>query len=305
MGDPHGRVRTLGHPSDDILVSTTFPLRHRYFDGIAKLEPNRDEGRCPHRAERPLPSSAPVRLPLVSILDDDFGGRVPVPAKQHHLSVEPISPELALVDPALRQHVRSIAHAQRERTFAVAVDVPPAISGAVPPAAATRRWRRPSKSMLLAAGALAVVAGFAATSLLTPRLGQERVPSRETQAGTDGSAERPARAVLPQRELTQAIRHVNLKISANRPLRWTPVRYATFYDVVVMRGSSRLLDFWPRKAELTLSTLRRRGGSRSPRRPVSLVCLSRLRTAAPTGLRVHHLRKAHRARSADSPAARE
>ena len=253
-------MRTLGHPSDDILVSTTFPLRHRYFDGIAKCEPNRDEARCPHRAERPLPSSAPVRLPLVSILDDDFGGRVPVPAKQHHLSVEPISPELALVDPALRQHVPSIRHTQEERTLAVVADVPPAITGALPPDAAARTWRRPSKS-ILAVGALAVVAGFAASTILGPRLLQDRLSSSGLKAAADGGAGRPARAVLPQRELTQAIRRVNLKISANRPLRWTPVRYATFYDVVLMRGSSRVLDFWPRKTELTLSTIRRRGGS--------------------------------------------
>src|SRR5207244_8210563 len=58
------------------------------------------------------------------------------------------------------------------------------------------------------------------------------------------------------------IRRVNLRVSARSPLRWAPVRYATFYDVVLMRGRSRVLDLWPHRAELSLSTLRRRGGSR-------------------------------------------
>ena len=186
---------------------------------------------------------------------------MPVPAKQHDFSVEPISPELALVDPALRREVRSIARAQRERTFAVLADAPPVTTGAVPPDAAARTWRRPSKSMLLAVGALAVVAAFVATAMLTPRLRQERVSTQEPKAAADGPAERRAPAVLPQRELTQATRRVNLKVSARRPLSWTPVRYATFYNVVLVRGSSRVLDLWPRKAELTLSTLRHRGGS--------------------------------------------
>jgi hypothetical protein len=181
---------------------------------------------------------------------------VPVSAKQHDFSLEPISPELALVDPALRQHARSIGHTQRERTLSVAADAQPAITSALPPDAAVRTWRRPSKSGLVAVGALAVVAAFVATAILTPR--QEHVSTQAPKAAADRG---PARAVFPQRELTQAIRRVNLKVSASRPLRWTPVRYATFYDVVLMRGNSRVLDFWPRKAELTLTTLRRRGGS--------------------------------------------
>jgi hypothetical protein len=172
-------------------------------------------------------------------------------AKQHALNPESISPELALVDPVLREQVRSASTAQRQCAPAVTADALQPITVAAPPPATARTWQRPSKPNLLAVVVLATVAAISMLTLLR----HEHASTQRSKPPPDGYAERPASVVVPQRQLT---RHANLTVSPHRPVKWAPVPYAAFYDVVLIRGKSRVLDLWPRKAQLSLATLSRR-----------------------------------------------
>lgn len=156
--------------------------------------------------------------------------------------VEPVSPELALVDPELRDRARAVLPLPVERPAAVRVAVvPPAppAPAAAPRDAAPPRERSCVVPSLLAGLAGALVVALAATFSGPPDYRLPAVPSGggaplepSLPGGTDATAPAPAPPTGPA-----------ASVPARRPapLSWQAVPGAAAYEVVVRRGSRIVL----------------------------------------------------------------
>jgi hypothetical protein len=129
--------------------------------------------------------------------------------------VEPLSPELALVDERLNRSAR--------------LELPsadPAI------AARTDEARRPRKTgwAVVAGGGLLIALATSVSALLL-------VGNDGSQVGGPGEGTATERSQASSQDLE---------------LRWKPVRGATLYNVILWKEGVRVLDLWPRRASVRL-----------------------------------------------------
>jgi hypothetical protein len=194
---------------------------------------------------------------------------------------EVISPELVLVDPELARRVRPIEWTGAWSPAVRTADATPTLSIAPRPVEAVvdlpreagRTRSLPSlRSVVLAAATAG--AGFAAGALL---FGQDGTTTSQAQVAA-GDQPRPSQARPASRP--KAAAHVARRAAQTRrtPTRasagsrapahtspsrssrvsWQQTRFATFYNVVFVRGRSRRLELWTRQTELSVQVLRRR-----------------------------------------------
>jgi hypothetical protein len=179
-------------------------------------------------------------------------------------SMEPISPELCLVDPVLARRAREL--------------LPPLEEVAPEPAAAAeaRRWR-PSLTRLggwaLAASLLLNVA------LLWPKSTAETAPvlsSASTPAPAPAPAPKaartPAKRPTPKRtggvlaakaEAKRSTRPAKPRVvRKRRVLSWRATSRAGLYDLVLWRGHRRVADLWPTKPKVSVATIACGAGKR-------------------------------------------
>jgi hypothetical protein len=146
--------------------------------------------------------------------------------------MEPISPELALVDPP-----RGPGRASRSRiapsasTLSIRVS-PESASTAPQPVTGSRKWsaRRLFVCGVVVASLLGVTAAGPLDSSSTVRL--------EAAAGQDPVATTTAASAQ----------------TSSRTIRWSPVVDADFYNVILWRDGARVLDLWPRATRVRLTT---------------------------------------------------
>jgi hypothetical protein len=141
--------------------------------------------------------------------------------------VEPLSPELALVD---EQLVRSARLELSEQSDCLAADP----HGVVP------LPHRVGSAATVGGGLLVVLAVGVSALLL---VGHGRTSGSASPDGTTTAAE-------------------NIRSStAGLKLRWQPVRGATLYNVILWRDGVRILDLWPKEASVQLPNKRLEPGS--------------------------------------------
>jgi hypothetical protein len=157
--------------------------------------------------------------------------RHPEPSPRDDTMREPISPELALVDDALRMANASAGPASWESrrpprpaaSFAARTDAP--------------RGRVPERGLLpLAVGALLVA--WSALAPLQPAGGDAPSDPRAAVASAPERSTRSTPVPLERRSLE---------------LGWQASRGAVFYNVILWRDGKRVLDLWPRRPELSLA----------------------------------------------------
>ena len=204
---------------------------------------------------------------------------MPLISKADELEI--ISPELVLVDPELARRVRPIewtgAWSPTVRT-AEAMPTQPIAPRPITvvvdlPREAVRTGSLQSLRRVVLAAATAG-AGFAAGALL---FGHDGATSDQAQVAARGQpgpsrtkpASRPKAAAHVARQAPQAQRTPTRAPASSRapahtsPRRsnrvsWQQTRFATFYNVVFVRGRSRRLELWTRQTELSVQSLRRR-----------------------------------------------
>jgi hypothetical protein len=175
------------------------------------------------------------------------------PDRELQRDYEPISPELVLIDPSLRELAFAYEDEARERlasarASAGGVDEP---STPLEPPVEPRVRRRSGRLLVRAVAGTAV----AAMGLLFLLGASER--------RTASSAPREASAVVPKAD---AVRIAKTTVTGSGPLRWRSAAAATFYDVVLVYRGTRVLDLWPRTPAVSLSTLRAHGRHLRPGR---------------------------------------
>ena len=160
---------------------------------------------------------------------------------------EPLSPELALVDPELAARAREA--------------LPDRLLADERPRDEEVRERRSYATFARVAGLLALLASLT----LNVNLLAERRPNDQEQAaaGPNTGAVKAATAVRshvrPTRtspsprklEVTRSPR----KVPVTSPLRWRRSAGATGYDVVIWQGHRRVLDVWTTRPQVDLSAL--------------------------------------------------
>lgn len=179
-------------------------------------------------------------------------------------AMEPISPELCLVDPVLARRARELLPPLEE--------VP---SKPVAAAEAPRRHRRLTRlgGWALAASLLLNVA------LLWPKSTAETTPVLSPPAPAPTPAPKatrsPAKRPTPKRmggvlaakaEAKRSIRPAKPRVvRRRRVLSWRGTPRADLYDLVLWRGHRRVADLWPTKSKISLATVACGAGKRLPK----------------------------------------
>jgi hypothetical protein len=204
-----------------------------------------------------------------------------MPLTPKAVELEVVSPELVLVDPELASRVRPIEWPGAWSPTVRAAEATPMPSIAPRPIEvvvdvpreAGRTRSLPSLRSVVGAAAMAG-AGFAAGSLLfghdfaTTNQAREAArgqpsPSRARPASRPKAVAHVARQA-PQTQRTptpaSASSRAPAQTSPRRSSRvsWQQTRFATFYNVVFVRGRSRRLELWTQQTELSVQSLRRR-----------------------------------------------
>jgi hypothetical protein len=197
---------------------------------------------------------------------------VPLTSKADELEV--ISPELVLVDPELASRVRPIewtgawSAARTAEAMPTQSIAPRPIEVVVDLPRATGRTGslQSLRSVVLAAATAG--AGFAAGALLFGHNGATTDQAQEAARGQPipspaRPASRPKATVhvahqAPQTQRTPTRASAGSRAPAHtspRPrsrVSWQQTRFATFYNVVFVRGRSRRLELWTRQTELSV-----------------------------------------------------
>jgi hypothetical protein len=179
-------------------------------------------------------------------------------------AMEPISPELALVDPELARQARALLRAP------ASLDLPPRnIELVAPP---TPEHRSIHRDRLVRVAALLAIPSIALNiALLRTDSGRESAapappansnasPRPATTPGLGARTKRPARATGRQAEGVEAAqyelnRNRAAAVVARRVVRWPATAKAVSYDVVVWRGRRRIADVWSTKPEIQVRAL--------------------------------------------------
>ena len=170
--------------------------------------------------------------------------------------MEPISPELALVDPEFAARARALL----PEPAAPVVDVAPS----PPPAGRGPRFHR----AFLRASAWLVIPSVALNiALLRTDGAAEPGPTlaatpRPTTAVTIAlRALQPPSSKPPKLAGVESARHIRIAPPrvATRVLRWPASARSKAYDVVVWRGHRRVADVWTSKPKVTIAALACRG----------------------------------------------
>jgi hypothetical protein len=183
-------------------------------------------------------------------------------------SPEVVSPELVLIDPELAQRRRAIEltgawtpaiHAASIRSRSV-----PVVEAGFEPIAPRRLRRRPTfvaaaALVLVSATAVLVLRGESATKR-TP-VATAVTPPTSTALTEQLAPPAPKRAATPAPKKAAVARPLTPR---SIQLSWQPVKFATFYHVVLVR-SGRQLDIWTRRSTLSVRSLRSGRGLRAGR----------------------------------------
>jgi hypothetical protein len=175
---------------------------------------------------------------------------------------EPLSPELALVDPELAARARAALPELRLD------DIAPRPVAALRPAAAEAPRARPHVRALRAAAAVVFVASLTlnADLLFERRSTAEAeappassvtstLPKAKAPGGVKAAVEvRKPKASPPTLKLPKTPRSTRPAVSA-ATLRWPASSAARSYDVVLWRGHRRVLDVWTTRPHVDLRTL--------------------------------------------------
>jgi hypothetical protein len=204
---------------------------------------------------------------------------------------ELVSPELVLVDPELARRVRpTLSTGAWSSAVSAGVAIPMPVVPLRPMATDTgppRNGSPPESPQALRGVVIAVVAacsGFAAGALflgeegaspgrmqaVAPvhgRLGPPTPMSQHT-ASTAKSARRrlagPTRVTAKASRATRpvAVPRASAHSVSSRSSRvsWQQTRFATFYNIVFIRGGARALQIWTRRTDLRAAALRLRAG---------------------------------------------
>jgi hypothetical protein len=179
--------------------------------------------------------------------------------------MEPISPELALIDPELAQRARALLP-----DFESGLDLPRERADVTTPSPAGRSWIRPETigrvAVWLVIPSMALnIALLRTDSAAEPLPAPSASSSRTASAGTGRPARRPATAKPKpegKRAGVESARHVRTARPriAQRMLRWPASAKSKAYDVVVWRGHRRIADVWTAEPKVTVAAIACGGG---------------------------------------------
>jgi hypothetical protein len=185
--------------------------------------------------------------------------------------MEPISPELCLVDPVLARRARELLPSLED---AVSTELPPAPPIPAQPARRGRLTR--AGGWVLAASLLVNVA------LLWPKNTSERpvLAPATTPAPAPKTARPPAKHPIAKRptpkrtsgvlaakaEAKRRVRPAKPRVVRGpKTLSWRATPRAHLYDLVLWRGHRRVADLWPTKAKVSVATVACGAGKRLAR----------------------------------------
>jgi hypothetical protein len=175
--------------------------------------------------------------------------------------MEPISPELCLVDPVL---------ARRERELLPPLEDSPTPRLPAPAPAARHSRLRRAGGWALAASLLLNVA------LLWPKPTAETTPVLSPAPTPAPKAARsPTKRPTPKRtggvlaakaEAKRSTRPAKPRVvRKRRVLSWRATPHAGLYDLVLWRGHKRVADLWPTKPKISVATVACGAGKRLPK----------------------------------------
>jgi len=175
--------------------------------------------------------------------------------------MEPISPELCLVDPVLARRAREL--------------LPPLDDGLPPPspapapAARHRRLSRVGGWVLAASLLLNVALLWPKSTAETPVLSPDPTPA---PAPAPKAARSPAKRPSPKRtggvlaakaEARRTARPARPRVArGRRVLSWRATPRADLYDLVLWRRHRRVADLWPTKSKVSVATVACGAGKR-------------------------------------------
>jgi hypothetical protein len=172
--------------------------------------------------------------------------------------MEPISPELCLIDPVLARHARELL---------------PPLADVAPEAPAPAPARPARRGRLTRIGGWALAASLLLNvALLWPKSTAETAPVASpasapapTPARAAKAARSPAKQPKPKRmsgvlaakaEAKRSTRPSRPRVVRRRHvLSWRASARAGLYDLVLWRGHRRVADLWPTKSKLSVATV--------------------------------------------------
>jgi hypothetical protein len=183
--------------------------------------------------------------------------------------MEPISPELCLVDPVLARRAREL--------------LPPLEEVASGPVAAAEAPPRSHRRLTRLGGWVLAASLLLNVALLWPKSTAETAPVL-SPAPTPAPARAPARAPAPKAARSPAKRPAPKRVGGvlaakteakrstrpakprvvrkRRVLSWRATARADLYDLVLWRGHRRVADLWPTKSRISVATVACGAGKR-------------------------------------------
>lgn len=178
--------------------------------------------------------------------------------------LEPLSPELALVDPELAERARQALRIAAE----VPERAPPALRIAsagppVPPVSNAGSAPRPARrhaSLMRAAAAVAVASVILNIALLRDRAAVEIRPLEAHSGVAAASTSIVATTVRPKaaskrRPAASGKAEPARTVAAPKVLRWKKLAGARMYDVVIWRDGRRVRDVWTRESSVSVRSV--------------------------------------------------
>jgi hypothetical protein len=173
--------------------------------------------------------------------------------------MEPISPELCLVDPVLARRAREL--------------LPPLDDGLPPPSPAPAPAARHSRlrrvgGWALAASLLLNVAllwpkSTAETPVLSPAPAPAPAPKAARSPTKRPTPKRTGGVLAAKAQAKRSTRPAKPRvIRKRRVLSWRATPHAGLYDLVLWRGHKRVADLWPTKSKVSVATVACGAGKR-------------------------------------------
>jgi hypothetical protein len=182
--------------------------------------------------------------------------------------MEPISPELCLVDPVLARRARELLPPLEDvaPTAALAPEAPAPVRSA-------RRGRltRLGGWVLAASLLLNVSLLWPKSTAETPVLAPAPAPKAARSAAKPTIAKRPtpkptSGVLAAKAEAKRTTRPTKPRVvRKRRVLSWRASTRAALYDLVLWRGHRRVADLWPTKSRISVATVACGAGKRLPK----------------------------------------